>query len=158
MAFSAVLCPGFVWFLYLFTFLCSLPLAICNETENDRQALLCFKSRFSGPAGVLASWSNTSLEVCDWHGITCSTVSPHRVIELHLESEGISGPIAPCLANLTSLARLHLSNNSFNGGIPSELGLLSQLHDLNLSMNTLEGNIPPSLGSSRSLTYVDLGV
>ncbi|XP_044433962.1 probable LRR receptor-like serine/threonine-protein kinase At3g47570 [Triticum aestivum] len=149
---------AFVSFLCLFSFICSLRLAICNETENDRQALLCFKSRFSGPAGVLASWSNTSLEVCEWHGITCSTVPPRRVIELHLESEGISGPIAPCLANLTSLARLQLSNNSFNGGIPSELGLLSQLRDLNLSMNTLEGNIPPSLGSSRSLTYVDLGV
>ncbi|VAI77746.1 unnamed protein product [Triticum turgidum subsp. durum] len=158
MAFSAVLCPGFVWFLYLFTFLCSLPLAICNETENDRQALLCFKSRLSGPAGVLASWSNTSLDVCEWHGITCSTVSPRRVIALDLESEGISGSISPCLANLTSLARLQLSNNSFNGGIPSELGLLNRLRDLNLSLNTLEGNIPPSLGSSHSLTYVDLGV
>ncbi|KAF7096849.1 hypothetical protein CFC21_098740 [Triticum aestivum] len=158
MASSGVLLPGFVWFLYLFCFLCSLPLSTCNETENDRQALLCFKSRISGPAGVLASWRNTSLDVCDWHGITCSTVSPCRVIELDLKSEGISGPISPCVANLTSLARLQLSNNSFNGGIPSELGLLSRLRDLNLSMNTLEGNIPPSLGSSHSLTYVDLGV
>ncbi|VAI77748.1 unnamed protein product [Triticum turgidum subsp. durum] len=158
MASSVVLFPGIVWFLCLFCFLCSLPLAICNETENDRQALLCFKSRLSGPAGVLASWSNTSLDVCDWHGITCSTVSPRRVIELDLNSEGISGPISPCIANLTSLKRLQLSNNNFNGGIPSKLGLLSRLRELNLSKNTLEGNIPPSLGSSRSLTYVNLGM
>ncbi|XP_044428513.1 receptor kinase-like protein Xa21 [Triticum aestivum] len=158
MASSVVLFPGIVWFLCLFCFLCSLPLAICNETENDRQALLCFKSRLSGPAGVLASWSNTSLDVCDWHGITCSTVSPRRVIELDLNSEGISGPISPCIANLTSLERLQLSNNNFNGGIPSKLGLLSRLRELNLSKNTLEGNIPPSLGSSRSLTYVNLGM
>ncbi|XBI11271.1 hypothetical protein VPH35_138362 [Triticum aestivum] len=158
MASSGVLFPGFVWFLCLFCFLCSLPLAICNETENDRQALLCFKSRLSGPAGVLASWRNTSPDICEWHGITCNTVFPRRVIALDLESQGISGSISPCVANLTSLARLQLSNNGFNGGIPSELGLLSRLRELNLSKNTLEGNIPPSLGSSRSLTYVNLGM
>ncbi|XP_044961160.1 probable LRR receptor-like serine/threonine-protein kinase At3g47570 [Hordeum vulgare subsp. vulgare] len=155
---SGILFPGIIWFLCLFSFICSLPLAVCNETKNDRQALLCFKSQLTGPAGVLASWSNTSLDVCEWHGITCSIVSPRRVIVLDLESQGISGSISPCVANLTSLTRLQLSNNGFIGGIPSELGLLSQLRDLNLSKNTLEGNIPSSLGSIRSLTYVDLGV
>uniref|UniRef100_A0A453MP55 Leucine-rich repeat-containing N-terminal plant-type domain-containing protein n=1 Tax=Aegilops tauschii subsp. strangulata TaxID=200361 RepID=A0A453MP55_AEGTS len=138
MASSAVLFPSFVWFLYLFCFLCSLPLAICKEAENDRHALLCFKSRLSGPAGVLASWSNKSFDVCEWHGITCSKPYPRRVIALDLESEGISGSISPCVANLTSITRLQLSNNNFSGGIPSEIGLLRRLRDLDLSRNNLE--------------------
>src|SRR3954463_11605822 len=105
MASSGVLFPCLVWCLYLLNFFHSLPLATCDETENDRQALLCFKSRLSDPAGALASWSNTSLEVCEWQGITCSIPSPRRVVVLDLESEGISGPISPCVANLTSLTR-----------------------------------------------------
>ncbi|KAK1614793.1 hypothetical protein QYE76_020310 [Lolium multiflorum] len=115
-----------------------LPLATCDETEDDRQALLCFKSQLTAPAGILASWSNTSLDVCSWHGITCSTLSPRRVIALDLDSEGISGSIPVCIANLTSLTRLQLSNNSFHGEIPSELGVLSRLSKFNLSMNALE--------------------
>ncbi|VAI41121.1 unnamed protein product [Triticum turgidum subsp. durum] len=130
-----------------------LPLAICKETESDRQALLCFKSRLSGPAGVLASWSNKSFDVCEWHGITCSKPCPRRVIALDLESEGMSGSISPCVANLTSIARLQLSNNNLSGGIPS-VGLLPRLRDLNLSRSNLEGKIPSSLGNLSSL--VDL--
>ncbi|KAK1610970.1 hypothetical protein QYE76_034643 [Lolium multiflorum] len=151
-----VLFPGVVWYLYIFSFFCSLPLATCDETEDDRQALLCLKSQLTGPAGVLASWTNTSLDVCSWHGITCSTLSPRRVIALDLDSEGISGSIPVCITNLTSLTRLQLSNNSFHGEIPSELGILSRLGNLNLSMNALEGNIPSELYACSQLQILDL--
>ncbi|VAI89570.1 hypothetical protein VPH35_130313 [Triticum aestivum] len=149
---------GLLWFLCLLGFLSSLPLATCNEAENDRQALLCFKSRLSDGPGVLSSWSNTSLEFCDWHGITCSAMSPRprRVIALDLVSQGISGSIPPCIANLTLLTRLQLSNNNFSGGIPPELGLMSRLRDLNLSINTLEGNIPSQLSACSQLQMLGL--
>nr|XP_045087419.1 probable LRR receptor-like serine/threonine-protein kinase At3g47570 [Aegilops tauschii subsp. strangulata] len=149
-------CRCIVWFLCLHTFFCCLPLAISDETKNDRQALLCFKSKLSGPSRALASWSNASSDHCSWHGITCSALPPRRVIALDLESEGIAGSISACAANLTALRRLQLSNNSFHGGIPSELGLLSRLADLNLSMNSLEGKIPSSLGNLSSLLELRL--
>ncbi|KAI4995563.1 hypothetical protein ZWY2020_035466 [Hordeum vulgare] len=137
---SAFLFSGLCRFLCLLGFFCSLPsLGICDESARDRQALLCFKSGLSAPAGVLASWSNASMEFCNWHGITCSATSPRRVVALDLESQAISGTIAPCVAKLTWLARLQLFNNTFHGGIPSELGLLSRLTNLNLSNNALEG-------------------
>ncbi|XBH58825.1 hypothetical protein VPH35_080197 [Triticum aestivum] len=155
---ATLLFPGLVWFLCLLLgFSCSLPLlGICDETPSDREALLCFKSRLSAPAGVLPSWSNTSMEFCDWHGITCSVTSPRHVVALDLESQGISGTIAPCIANLTWLAKLQLSNNSFGGGVPSELGLLGRLTNLNLSMNSLEGNIPPELSACSQLQILGL--
>uniref|UniRef100_A0A0E0E3A2 Receptor kinase-like protein Xa21 n=1 Tax=Oryza meridionalis TaxID=40149 RepID=A0A0E0E3A2_9ORYZ len=142
--------------LYLFAFFCCPPLAITDETETDRQALLCFKSQISGPTEVLASWSNTSLDSCNWHGVTCSTQPPRRVIAIDLASKGITGPISPCIANITPLTRLELSNNSFHGSIPSELGLLSQLRNLSLSMNSLEGNIPSELSSCSQLQSLTL--
>ncbi|XP_044979944.1 LRR receptor-like serine/threonine-protein kinase EFR [Hordeum vulgare subsp. vulgare] len=155
---ATLLFPGLVWSLCLFLgFSCSLPsLGICDESESDRKALLCFKSELSAPVGVLPSWSNTSMEFCNWHGITCSATSPRRVVALDLESQGISGTIAPCIVNLTWLARLQLSNNSFGGGVPSELGLLSRLTNLNLSMNSLEGNIPPELSACSQLQILGL--
>lgn len=139
-----------VWLLSIFTTFSNL-LATSNDTENDRQALLCFKSQISSSAQVFVSWINASLEFCNWHGVTCSALSPRRVIELNLPSEGITGPISPCLANLSSLEKIQLSNNSFHGGIPSEFCLLRQLSYLNLSMNSLEGNIPADLSSCSQL-------
>uniref|UniRef100_A0A0E0LD15 Receptor kinase-like protein Xa21 n=1 Tax=Oryza punctata TaxID=4537 RepID=A0A0E0LD15_ORYPU len=158
-----VLSSGLVW-LCLSAILTSLPLAISDEHENDRHALLCFKSQFSGPSAVLPSWSNASLEFCNWHGVTCSTQSPRRVIAIDLVSEGISGSISPCIANLSSLTRLQLSDNSFHGSIPSELGRLSQLDNLNLSTNSLEGlssnsiqsDIPASLSRCKNLKEIRL--
>ncbi|KAM0923181.1 hypothetical protein ACQ4PT_005737 [Festuca glaucescens] len=151
-----VMSPAIVWILCLHTFFCCVPLAISDETTNDRQALLCFKSGLSGPGRVFASWNNTSSEHCNWHGITCSALPPRHVIALDLESEGITGTIPPCVANLTSLRRLQLSNNSFHGSIPSELGLLTRLNDLNLSINTLEGNIPSELSACSQLQIIGL--
>uniref|UniRef100_A0A0E0LD11 Receptor kinase-like protein Xa21 n=1 Tax=Oryza punctata TaxID=4537 RepID=A0A0E0LD11_ORYPU len=149
--------PGFLQLLYILKFFCLLPLVISsNETESDRQALLCFGSQLAGSAEVLSSWSNASMEFCRWHGITCSTKLPHRVIALDLSSEGITGRILPCVANLTDLTRLQLSNNGFYGSIPSELGFLTQLSILNISMNSLEGNIPSELTSCFKLQKIDL--
>uniref|UniRef100_A0A0D9WRL6 Receptor kinase-like protein Xa21 n=1 Tax=Leersia perrieri TaxID=77586 RepID=A0A0D9WRL6_9ORYZ len=165
MACMGALSSGLVW-LCLCTIFLSLPLALSDDHENDRQALLCFKSQLSGPTGVLASWNNASMEFCNWHGINCSTQSPRRVTKIVLASEGISGSISPCVANLTSLTRLQLSNNSFYGSIPSELGLLRQLNNLNLSMNSLEevnlsknkleGRIPSAFGSLSKLKIIIL--
>ncbi|EEC80874.1 hypothetical protein OsI_23501 [Oryza sativa Indica Group] len=151
-----VLSPGHGLLLFPLKFLLFLPLVLTGGTEDDRQALLCFMSQLSAPSRALASWSNTSMEFCSWQGITCSSQSPRRVIALDLSSEGITGSIPPCIANLTFLTMLQLSNNSFHGSIPPELGLLNQLSYLNLSTNSLEGNIPSELSSCSQLKILDL--
>ncbi|KAL6839402.1 hypothetical protein ACP4OV_030672 [Aristida adscensionis] len=156
MAFLASLSQSFVWLLYLLSFMTNLPLTSCEESQNDQQALLCFKSQLDGPAKVFSTWSNASLDFCSWHGVTCSATSPRRVIALDLGSEGITGLLSPCIANLSSLTSLQLSNNSFHGVVPFELGLLSKLSNLNLSMNSLEGNIPSELSSCSHLRILDL--
>ncbi|CAL4985616.1 unnamed protein product [Urochloa decumbens] len=144
--------------LSLFILVCSSALAITNrnETEIDRHALLCVKSLLSDPDHALSSWTNTSLYFCNWHGVRCSVQSAHRATGLDLSSKGLTGSIAPCIGNLTSLRSLILSNNSFHDSIPPELGLLTELSYLNLSMNSLSGVIPSELSSCTQLQVLGL--
>ena len=121
---------------------CSMPLATSDDTNTDRQALLCFKSQISDPSGALVSWSNISLNFCNWQGVTCSAQTPFRVMALNLSSEGLGGPVPPCVGNLSAIRSIDLSNNTFHGSIPNELGSLSQIIYLNLSINSLDGHIP----------------
>lgn len=124
-----------------------------NRSEDDRQALLCFKSGLSGnSAGVLGSWSNDSLNFCKWEGVTCSTAIPIRVASLKLRSVQLRGKLSSCVANLTSLVQMDLSNNSISGEIPDEIGSLPLLQTLILSKNLLSGTIPPEIGKLVSLT------
>jgi len=148
--------PKFMPLLALFMLSCSLPFATSNNTDTDREALLCFKSQISDPTGALSFWSNTSLSFCNWNGVSCSTQSPLRATALNLSFQGLSGSIPPCIGNLSSIASLDLSSNAFRGSIPIELGRLSQIIYLNLSINSLDGHIPAELSSCSNLAVLGL--
>uniref|UniRef100_A0A0E0G2T3 Receptor kinase-like protein Xa21 n=2 Tax=Oryza TaxID=4527 RepID=A0A0E0G2T3_ORYNI len=150
-------CPKFIPLLAVFIISCSLPLAISDDTDTDREALLCFKSQISDPNGSLSSWSNTSQNFCNWQGVSCNnTQTQLRVIALNVSSKGLSGSIPPCIGNLSSIASLDLSRNAFLGKIPSELRRLRQISYLNLSINSLEGRIPDELSSCSNLKVLGL--
>lgn len=128
-----------------------------NRSEDDRQALLCFKAGISrDPAGVLRSWRNDSLNFCSWQGVTCSMTLPFRVVSIEFRSVGLTGTLSRCIAALSSLVRMDLPSNRFSGSIPEKIGELRSLQTLNLEGNNLAGNIPLSLGASASLSYVNL--
>ncbi|CAL5034863.1 unnamed protein product [Urochloa decumbens] len=128
-----------------------------NQSEIDRQSLLCFKSGiYYDPLRVLNSWRNTSPNFCNWSGVTCGTRVPNRVVSLDLASARLGGQISSCIAKLTSLSQINLTDNLLSGAIPDELGNLSGLQTLMLAFNRLEGNIPDSLGTAMSLSYVNL--
>ncbi|BAS76583.1 probable LRR receptor-like serine/threonine-protein kinase At3g47570 [Oryza sativa Japonica Group] len=149
--------PKFIPLLAVFIISCSLPLAISDDTDTDREALLCFKSQISDPNGSLSSWSNTSQNFCNWQGVSCNnTQTQLRVMVLNVSSKGLSGSIPPCIGNLSSIASLDLSRNAFLGKIPSELGRLGQISYLNLSINSLEGRIPDELSSCSNLQVLGL--
>ncbi|KAM3392733.1 hypothetical protein ACQJBY_013734 [Aegilops geniculata] len=134
-----------------------------NKTEDDRQALLCFKAGISkdpavskDPAGVLGAWSNDSLNFCSWRGVNCSTTLPIRVMSLQFRSAQLTGTLSSCTAALTSLVQLNLWNNKLSGSVPEDIGELRSLQTLMLAGNRLSGNIPLSLGTAASLSYVNL--
>ncbi|GAU41455.1 hypothetical protein TSUD_237050 [Trifolium subterraneum] len=124
-----------------------------NQTDNF--ALLKFKESISNdPYKTLESW-NTSIRVCKWKGVECSTMH-ERVTELNLEGYQLHGTLSPYVGNLTFLINLNLRNNSFFREIPPELGQLLQLQQLRLDQNLFSGNTPPSIGNSQKLQYLDL--
>ncbi|RWR78194.1 putative LRR receptor-like serine/threonine-protein kinase [Cinnamomum micranthum f. kanehirae] len=82
-----------------------------------------------------------------WNGLNCSypdSSSPTN-ISLDLSSSGLTGEIAPSLANLTSIQSLDVSNNSLTGPVPEFLTELPSLKFMNLSNNNLTGAIPTVL-------------
>uniref|UniRef100_A0A0D9W2U2 non-specific serine/threonine protein kinase n=1 Tax=Leersia perrieri TaxID=77586 RepID=A0A0D9W2U2_9ORYZ len=128
-----------------------------NRSENDMQALLCFKKAITNdPTGALSSW-NSSLHFCRWKGVACGRTSPFHVVSIDLTSMELSGVLPACMGNLTSLKTLVLARNNLEGTIPESLAKSLSLIKLNLSRNFLTGDIPASLfnGSSKLIT-VDL--
>ena len=155
--------------------------SIAATADNpDRAALEAFHEATGGPG-----WENsgnwlTDAPLGEWHGVT--TDSSGRVVELHLNSNGLAGRIPPEIGVLTSLdvlmviynpglegstvppelgrlsnlTQLALNGNGLSGGIPPELGKMSSLESLGLSQNGLTGPIPPELGDLPHLQWLYL--
>lgn len=135
------------WSFLLFGLLPFVSAAGC--LNDQKSALLSLKNDLTYDALVstkLVGWNqSTSVECCDWGGVTCDE-SGH-VTQLNLNKEGIRGPI-PSAHNywegLKNLQYLNLAYNSLDGNIPKSLliNLLpSSLEDLDLSNNRLSGQI-----------------
>ncbi|PKA46820.1 putative LRR receptor-like serine/threonine-protein kinase [Apostasia shenzhenica] len=158
---SALNLPLIIIFFFLLSLLLIKPspshsATVANNGNNDRLALLDFKSLLSDPHGALASWTNGSSH-CQWRGVSCSTrLHPGRVVGIQLDSIGISGPISPSISNLTFIRKLYLPSNKLSGRIPTELGHLPRLRHLNLSMNSLDGEIPDTLSLCSQLQIISL--
>ncbi|KAK1692461.1 hypothetical protein QYE76_009158 [Lolium multiflorum] len=103
--------------------------------------------------GALAGWG--SPDVCNWTGVACHEVT-HRVVNLTLSEQNLSGKVSPTLGNLSHLRKLDLSRNHFAGSVPPELGNLSRLSCLDLSENLFVGVVPLQLGKLTQLHELSL--
>ncbi|KAG6421462.1 hypothetical protein SASPL_118015 [Salvia splendens] len=123
--------------------------------HTDRAALLAFKNGLSSdPYSSLANWNELN-DVCNFTRVKCGKLH-HRVVDLNLNGNALSGLLLSVLANLTQLRSLSLSNNHFFGTIPQELSSLRHLQELELGSNSLHGLIPRSLSSLSQLTLIAL--
>lgn len=83
-------------------------------------------------------WLETNAP-CSWFGVICSG---GQVVQVHLSSNELAGPIPAELGNLAALSDLRLGNNQLSGPIPAELGNLTSLVRLRLGRNQLTGLVP----------------
>ncbi|KAI3519840.1 hypothetical protein L1887_09057 [Cichorium endivia] len=81
----------------------------------------------------------------------------HHLLELHLDSNKLSGRLPKQLLQLSSLTiALNLSQNNLFGSIPTEVGDLKMFTSLDFSNNNLSCSIPSSLGGCTSLVFLSL--
>ena len=123
-------------------------------TGSDREVLEALYEATGG-----STWSDrtnwmSDAPLSDWYGV--GTNGDGRVTRLHLNRNGLSGPIPPGLAALNRLQELYLWGNRLSGPIPPQLTGLSALERLDLSDNGLSGRIPPDLGDLAKLEWLYL--
>ncbi|KAH7841101.1 hypothetical protein Vadar_025586 [Vaccinium darrowii] len=114
-----------------------------NETcnPNDLRALESFLIGLeSGINGwVVNSTNSSSLNCCNWVGITCDS---GRVVQLDLSGHRLTGEISDSLGDLHQLKTLNFSTNFLRGSTPHSIFQLPNLEFLDLSNNDLSGAIP----------------
>ncbi|XP_021736800.1 putative receptor-like protein kinase At3g47110 [Chenopodium quinoa] len=147
-----------IFFIVVFMFYFCLPNSCLTSANSsvDRLALLAIKSQVTNdPQGVLNSW-NTTISMCQWHGVTCDATPSQRVVGLRLVSYGLVGTLSPSVGNLSFLQNLSLSNNSFQGHIPPQIGNLLSLRSLILQRNSFEGEVPANISQCSKLEGLSL--
>ena len=118
------------------------------EEDLERKALVTLYKATNGP-----NWSRkgnwlTDEPVGSWFGVEVSEEG--AVMGLHLNRNGLVGPIPAELGKLSELRVLNLIQNRLSGPIAPELGKLSSLVRLWLAWNELT-DIPPELGDLANL-------
>lgn len=90
----------------------------------------------------------------DWFGIT---VEGNRVVEINVDSNGLTGELSSQLGNLDQLRVLNLFNNRIGGSFPTEIWNLTQLEKIDIYYNGIAGSIPANIGEFTSLIHLDIG-
>nr|XP_010943596.1 polygalacturonase inhibitor 1-like [Elaeis guineensis] len=165
--------------LVLFLFLLSAnpsPVTSMDCDIGDRTALLKTKDSLGNPV-ELSTWVPAT-NCCNWSNLYCTESG--RVYNVYLSAVnisarvpsaigdlsalqflsfdtmmGLTGPIPPSFAKLSSLELLQISDTSISGPVPAFLSS-TNLSALILSNNKLSGPIPSALSSLSNLRYFDL--
>ncbi|KAI3971466.1 hypothetical protein MKW92_033637 [Papaver armeniacum] len=166
---------NFLLFLSISIILCLLSTHGCHEEE--RRALLNFKSSLDDPSGRLSSWQDSfqHRNCCEWRGIGCSRESLHVVsIDLRntkLEdyiikfsssdsnppSTALQGKLSPSLLSINHLEYLDLAFNDFQQSeIPFRFSDLTKLAHLDLTFTNFTTLISAHFSNVSSLQYLDL--
>lgn len=115
------------------------------------------------------SWKNnfgwgSSLNVCDWYGVTCECeltqddceTTDTNVIRLLLTDNNLNGVFPNAVADLGSLETLNLSHNSLEGSLPDAISDLFFLENLYLGFNRFSGHVPAPIIKLVNLEEVNL--
>ncbi|KAD4982869.1 hypothetical protein E3N88_19540 [Mikania micrantha] len=123
------------------------PIRLQQQQTEDQDAttMWSIKSTY----GLKRNWQGDPCVPRDsvWDGINCSNnvADNLRIISMNLSFSGLSGEIAPALANLTMIQSLDLSNNNLTGSVPKFLASLDSLKILKLEGNNFTGPLPAEL-------------
>ncbi|CAN0865178.1 Receptor-like protein 9DC3 [Linum grandiflorum] len=159
------------WLISLFLLIPLLPtligsdhvLLVAGRCREDQQSLLLQLKHglnfYHSLSEKLVGW-NSSIECCEWPGISCDPGGLGRVVGLDLSFEDITGGgelyNSTALFSLTYLEELDLSENYFNTSIPAALGNLTNLRYLDLYNAGFYGQIPAAISQLTNLIRLHL--
>lgn len=110
-----------------------------RKLSAHRKVLLKFVQEDEGWAENRVGWDSvTDVHECEWDGIVCDT--NNEIIEINIESSGLSSTIPDSIHEIKTLERILLSDNKIYGIIPyKSLSKLQYLKEIDLSSNLLRG-------------------
>jgi|GEM_PF-1678626 len=112
---------------------------------QDSLALVAFYNATGGPQWTNSTnWLQPGKKVSDWFGIGISS-APHRVRDITLFNNNLTGQIPEQIADITFLNNLFLPYNHLTGAIPVAIADLRYLQLLELDENEYSGQIPAFL-------------
>ncbi|KAI3938900.1 hypothetical protein MKW92_012523, partial [Papaver armeniacum] len=145
------------FFFFLLISITQFPLASHCCHEEDRIALLSFKSSLEDSSNRLSSWKEGSQHenCCNWHGIGCSNHS-FRVVSIDLRNTALENYYIKKFEHYTSVAS-NPPSTSLTGKFSASLLRLTHLEYLDLSFNNFqESRIPRQFSDLTTLTHLDL--
>lgn len=121
----------------------------CDSADVERLALEDFFAKTAGNSWTNRMGWDSGAPVSSWHGVT--TVDG-RVHELTLSANGLRGPLALEIGNLTELRILNLANNHLTGGFPTVISSMAELDTIKVSGNReMKGRLPFQLTELQGL-------
>eukprot|EP00262_Sarcandra_glabra_P021607 TRINITY_DN9233_c0_g1_i1.p1 TRINITY_DN9233_c0_g1~~TRINITY_DN9233_c0_g1_i1.p1 ORF type:complete len:536 (+),score=67.55 TRINITY_DN9233_c0_g1_i1:108-1610(+) len=90
------------------------------------------------------------------YGSIPSCFNKSSLEHLHLQGNGLNGPISRASLNNSSLVTLDIRDNNFSGSIPKWIGGFSNLRILLLKGNNFQGPIPLQICQLNLLSIMDL--
>ncbi|KAI3880764.1 hypothetical protein MKW92_035131 [Papaver armeniacum] len=163
------------FFFILLISIAQYPLASHCCHDEDRSALLNFKSSLNDPSNRLSSWKQENC--CDWHGIRCSNDS-FRVVSIDLRntaledyiketvqpdafvdppSTSLAGKFSASILKLTHLQYLDLAYNNFQESqISRQFSNLTTLTHLDLSFSNFSKSLSTQFSNLSFLQHLDL--
>ncbi|XWS25037.1 hypothetical protein CRYUN_Cryun27aG0036500 [Craigia yunnanensis] len=138
--------------LFLFLLFIFSELFVINACHNEeREALISFKSNITDPSNRLSSWKGQNC--CSWYGIHCSD-------SLHVTTIDLRNPTPDSLImdmNSQPVSTSDSPSTAITGSIPSSLFSLTHIRYLDLSFNNfMLSKIPTGLSNLTVLTYLNL--
>lgn len=127
----------------------------CGPARLERLALAEFHEMTGGESWDDGSGWGSNADVANWYGVG---TGDGRVVELSLADNGLAGPLAPEVGNLSALRVVDLSGNELSGAFPRAIAGLSELTELRVGRNAgLEGALPFGLRRLEHLRALDYG-
>ncbi len=137
---------------------CRASADVCDRQRSvprsECAALRAFYESTDGPGWKDQRGWLTTEQVCDWHGVVCTS---GHVTAISLNYNELTGSLPAQIGDLPELHTLSGYFNHLAGPLPPELAEASHLQRVILHDNLLEGSLPPEWGGLTELEQIDLG-